>query len=152
TYAFLAALYALIGVGLWKIARGDTPPAVNVHPLAAGTGTGGVFLVLRAFASGSSALTGVEAIANGVTAFRRPQSSNAAKTLLMMAGIAITLFLGVSYLAVRMHARPSSTVSVLSEIANATFPSSSAAHFMFWAVQVFTFGILILAANTSYQG
>ena len=66
--------------------------------------------------------------------------------------VAITLFLGVSYLAVRMHARPSSTVSVLSEIAGATFPSSSAAHFMFWVVQVFTFAILILAANTSYQG
>src|SRR4029077_18358103 len=72
--------------------------------------------------------------------------------LLMMAGVAIVLFLGVSYLAVEMHARPSSTVSVLSEIADATFPSTSAAHFMFWVVQIFTFAILILAANTSYQG
>ena len=82
----------------------------------------------------------------------KPQSSNAAKTLLMMASVAIFLFLGVSYLAVRLHARPSESVSVLSEIANAVFPSSSSAHFMFWVIQVFTFGILILAANTSYQG
>src|SRR4029077_2052345 len=97
TYAFLLSLYAMIGVALWKMASGDTPHAVNVHPLAAGAGTVGVFLVLRAFASGSSALTGVEAISNGVTAFRRPQSKNAARTLLIMAGLAISLFLGVSY-------------------------------------------------------
>jgi amino acid transporter len=152
TYGFVVSMLALIVVGLVKTLTGSPPHAVAPHAIPAGAGAVGVFVLLRAFASGSSALTGVEAIANGVTAFRRPQSSNAAKTLLMMAGIAIALFLGVSYLAVRMHARPSSTVSVLSEIANATFPSSSAAHFMFWVVQIFTFGILILAANTSYQG
>ena len=152
TYGFVLSMLALIGVGLVKTVTGSPPHAVVPHPIPAGVGAVSAFVLLRAFASGSSALTGVEAIANGVTAFRRPQSSNAAKTLLMMAAVAITLFLGVSYLAVRMHAQPSSTVSVLSEIANATFPSSSAAHFMFWVVQVFTFAILILAANTSYQG
>jgi amino acid transporter len=152
TYGFIAAMAALILVGLIKCIEGNPPQAVVPHPLPAGTGAVTVFVLLRAFASGSSALTGVEAIANGVNAFKRPQSSNAAKTLLMMASTAIVLFLGVSYLAVRMHARPSSTVSVLSEIANATFPSSSAGHFMFWVVQVFTFAILILAANTSFQG
>ena len=152
TYAFLAALYALIGVGLWKIATGDTPPAVNVHPLAAGTGTVGVFLVLRAFASGSSALTGVEAISNGVTAFRRPQSQNAARTLVIMAGLAISLFLGVSYLAVKMHATPSSTDSVLSEIARGVFPAGSTGAAMYYVVQGTTLAILIFAANTSYQG
>jgi amino acid transporter len=152
TYGFIISMLALIGVGLVKTVTGSPPHAIVPHPIPASVGAVGAFVLLRAFASGSSALTGVEAIANGVTAFRRPQSSNAAKTLLMMAAVAITLFLGVSYLAVQMHARPSSTVSVLSEIANATFPSSSAAHFMFWVVQVFTFAILILAANTSYQG
>ena len=86
-----------------------------------GRGAVTVFVLLRAFASGSSALTGVEAIANGVNAFSRPQAANAAKTLLTMASIAIVLFLGVSYLAVQVHARPSETVSVLSEIADATF-------------------------------
>ncbi len=152
TYGFITSMFVLLAVGLAKTIMGSPPHALVPHPLPAGAGAVSVFVLLRAFASGSSALTGVESIANGVNAFKRPQASNAAKTLLMMAAVAITLFLGVSYLAVRMHAAPSSTVSVLSEIANATFPSSSATHFMFWVVQVFTFGILILAANTSYQG
>jgi amino acid transporter len=152
TYAFLAALYALIGVGLWKIATGDTPHAVNVHPLAAGTGAVGLFLVLRAFASGASALTGVEAISNGVTAFRRPQSRNAARTLVIMATLAISLFLGVSYLAVKMHATPSSTDSVLSEIARGVFQAGSTGAAMYYVVQATTLAILIFAANTSYQG
>jgi amino acid transporter len=152
TYAFLASLYALIGVGLWKIATGNAPHAVNVHPLAAGAGTVGLFVVLRAFASGSSALTGVEAISNGVTAFRRPQSKNAARTLVTMAVFAISLFLGVSFLAVKMHAHPSSTDSVLSEIARGVFPSGSLASAMYYVVQGTTFAILIFAANTSYQG
>jgi amino acid transporter len=152
TYGFIVSMLVLIIVGLVECIAGSPPHAVVPHAIPAEAGAVGAFVLLKAFASGSSALTGVEAIANGVNAFRRPQSSNAAKTLLMMASIAIVLFLGVSYLAVQVHARPSSTVSVLSEIANAVFPSASSAHFMFWVVQVFTFGILILAANTSYQG
>ncbi len=151
TYGFVISMLVLIGVGLVECLDGSPPHAVAPDPLPAGTGAVTAFVLLRAFASGSSALTGVEAIANGVNAFKRPQAANAAKTLLTMASIAIVLFLGVSYLAVQMDARPSSSVSVLSEIANATFPTGST-HFMFWVVQVFTFGILILAANTSYQG
>jgi len=152
TYGFIASTLVLIAVGLVETINGSPPHAVVPDAIPAGAGAVGAFVLLRAFASGSSALTGVEAIANGVNAFRRPQSSNAAKTLLMMASVAIVLFLGVSYLAVHVHARPSTSVSVLSEIASAVFPSSSSAHFMFWVVQVFTFAILILAANTSYQG
>src|SRR4029450_1489622 len=109
-------------------------------------------VVLRAFASGSSALTGVESISNGVNAFRLPHGRNAAVTLLAMGAIAISLFLGVSYLAVSMNAAPSSSVSVLSEIARATFPSPSSASFLYYAVQALTFAVLVLAANTSYQG
>jgi amino acid transporter len=152
TYAFLLSLYVMIGVALWKMASGSTPHAVNVHPLAAGAGTVGIFLVLRAFASGSSALTGVEAISNGVTAFRRPQSKNAARTLVIMATLAISLFLGVSFLAVKMHAHPSSTDSVLSEIARGVFPAGSFGAAMYYVVQGTTLAILIFAANTSYQG
>src|SRR5262249_49322026 len=125
TYLFLASLYAMLAVGFWHIVNGDPLQAANSNPLAAGAGSVGVFLVLKAFASGSAALTGLEAISNGVTAFRRPQSQNAARTLLIMAGLAISLFLGVSYLAVKMHARPSSTDSVLSEIARGVFPVGS---------------------------
>ena len=152
TYAFLASLYVMLGVAFWHILSGDTLHAANVNPLPAGTATVGVFLVLRAFASGSAALTGVEAISNGVNAFRRPQSQNAARTLVIMAGLAISLFLGVSYLAVKMHARPSSSDSVLSEIARGVFPSGSTASAMYFIVQGTTLAILIFAANTSYQG
>jgi amino acid transporter len=152
TYAFLASLYVMLGVGFWHVVNGDTLQAANVNPVPAGTATVGVFLVLRAFASGSAALTGVEAISNGVNAFRRPQSQNAARTLVIMAGLAISLFLGVSYLAVKMHARPSSTDSVLSEIARGIFPSGGTASAMYYIVQGTTLAILIFAANTSYQG
>jgi len=152
TYGFIVSLYAAIGVGLWKVLFGTTPHAVVPHPVAVGTGTIGVFVILRAFASGSSALTGVEAIANGVNAFRHPQSKNAARTLTIMGTIAITLFLGVSYLTVKMDARPSETASVLSQMARGSFPDGSSAGWMYYVVQAFTFAVLVLAANTSYQG
>jgi amino acid transporter len=152
TYAFIAALYALLIVGFAKGLTGSWPHATVPNPLPAGTAGLGVFLLLKAFASGSAALTGVESISNGVTAFRPPQAKNAARTLLIMAAIAITCFLGVSYLAVKMGARPSSTASVLSEIARATFPTGSTGSAMYYVVQATTLAILVLAANTSYQG
>jgi amino acid transporter len=152
TYAFLASLYLMLGVGFWHLINGDQLQAANVNVLPAGTATVGVFLVLKAFASGSAALTGVEAISNGVTAFRRPQSQNAARTLVIMAGLAISLFLGVSYLAVKMHARPSSSDSVLSEIARGVFPPGTTGAAMYYVIQGTTLAILIFAANTSYQG
>jgi amino acid transporter len=152
TYAFVAAMFVLVGVGLAKTLFGETPHATVPDPVAAGAGGVTLFVVLRAFSSGSTALTGVEAIANGVNAFRRPHGKNAAKTLAILGAIAITLFLGVSYLAVHEHARPSETASVVSQIAQATFPSGSAAGFMYYAVQATTLLILVLAANTSFQG
>jgi amino acid transporter len=152
TYGFIIALYIAIGTGIARCTVGTCPHAVAPNPLAAGVGAVGVLVILRAFSSGASALTGVEAIANGVNAFKRPQSANAARTLAVLGTIAISLFLGVSWLAVHMHARPSSTDSVLSQIARAAFPVGSAASFMYWVVQIFTFAILVLAANTSYQG
>jgi amino acid transporter len=152
TYAFVLAMLAMIGTGVGKCAVGSCTQAQVPDPLTVGAGTVGVFVVLRAFASGAAALTGVEAISNGVSAFRPPPGKNAARTLLIMGAIAITLFIGVSYLAVHMHARPSGSVSVVSEIARAVFPSSSWTSFMYYAVQGLTFAILVLAANTSYQG
>jgi len=152
TYGFIASLYAVLGVGVVQTLLGDPPVATVPHPVAVGTGTLTLFVLLKAFASGSAALTGVESISNGVTAFRHPQSRNAGKTLLVMAGIAITLFLGVSYLAVEMHARPSSTDSVLSQVARGVFPAGSTGSAIYYLVQAFTLAILVLAANTSYQG
>jgi amino acid transporter len=152
TYAFVVAMYVLVATGVGKCAVGSCPQATVPDPVAVGVGTAGVFLVIRAFASGAVALTGVEAISNGVGAFRPPKGRNAAQTLLILGVIAITLFLGVSYLAVEMGARPSESVSLVSEIARATFPASSSSSVMYYVVQATTFAILILAANTSYQG
>jgi amino acid transporter len=152
TYGFIAVLYVTLAVGLGKCAAGSCPQAHVPHPLATGMGSLGVFVLLKAFSSGAVALTGVESISNGVTAFRRPQARNASRTLMTMAVIAISFFIGVSWLAVHMHARPSSTVSVLSEIGRAAFPAGSSGSVVYFLLQGFTLAILILAANTSYQG
>jgi len=152
TYGFVISLFAALGVGVVRCSVGSCPVAVVPHPLAVGSGSIGLFVLLKAFASGSAALTGVESISNGVTAFKHPQAQNAARTLLTMAAIAIVSFLGVSYLAVRMDARPSSTASVLSQIARGAFPAGSPGSIGYYLLQGFTFAILILAANTSYQG
>ena len=117
TYAFVTSIFLLVGTGVARCASSGCPQAVVPHPLAAGTGVVTAFVVLRAFASGSTALTGVEAIANGVNAFRRPHGRNAATTLAVLGVIAIAMFVGVSWLAVHMHALPteSGTPSVLSQ-------------------------------------
>ena len=152
TYAFVTSILVMVGIGLFKAATGGLHHAVVPNPLPAGAGAVTVFVVLRAFSSGSTALTGVEAIANGVNAFRHPQGRNAAKTLAVLGTIAIAMFLGVSYLAVQVHALPSSTDSVVSQIARTVFPSGSAGGFMYYAVQATTLLVLVLAANTSFQG
>jgi amino acid transporter len=152
TYSFIAALLGLIGVGFVELATGRLHDAVVPNPLPAGTGVVTTFVLLRAFSSGSTALTGVEAIANGVNAFRRPQGRNAATTLGALGAITITLFVSLSYLAVRVHAAPSSSASVVSQIARAVFQPGSPLGFAFYLVQATTLLILILAANTSFQG
>jgi amino acid transporter len=152
TYGFLLVLFGTLAVGIGKCAVGTCPHATVPHPLATGTGVLTVFVVLKAFASGSVALTGTESISNGVTAFKHPQAQNAARTLLIMVSIAVTLFLSVSWLAVKMHALPSSTDSVLSQIGRAAFPAHSSGSIVYYLLQAFTLAILVLAANTSYQG
>ncbi len=152
TYMFILSMLVAIGVGVGKCATTGCPRAISPHALPPGTAAIGLFLILKAFSSGASALTGVEAIANGVNAFKRPQSKNAARTLGVLGIVAITMFIGVSYLAVATHARPSSTDSVVSQVVRAVFPPGHATSFLFWVVQIFTFAVLILAANTSFQG
>src|SRR6266511_4191062 len=153
TYSFVAAMFVLVGTGIGKCVAGTCAQATVPHPVELGTAsTVGAFVLVRAFASGAVALTGVEAISNGVGAFRPPKGRNAATTLGVLGVISISLFLGVSYLTVKMHARPSDSVSLVSEIARATFPASSTTSAMYYVVQALTFAILVLAANTSYQG
>ena len=152
TYLFVTSIGVMVVVGLVELAKGTAHHAVTPHALPAGTGALTLFVLLRAFSSGSTALTGVEAIANGVNAFRKPHGKNAAETLAILGTIAITLFVGVSYLAVHLHARPSTTDSVVSQIARAVFPAGSTGAFMYYGVQGLTLIVLILAANTSFQG
>ena len=152
TYLFVGSIATLVIAGIVQLATGTAHHAVTPHALPVGTGTITLFVLLRAFSSGSTALTGVEAIANGVNAFKAPHGKNAAQTLAILGVIAISLFLGVSYLAVHLHARPSSTDSVVSQIARAVFPAGSVGAFMYYVVQGLTLLVLILAANTSFQG
>jgi amino acid transporter len=149
TYAFIVSILTMLGVGLLRC-LGGCPPAAPVVPavdLARAAGPIGLFVILRAFSSGSTALTGVEAISNGVPAFRRPQARNAADTLAIMGTVAITMFLGISFLASRMHVTVSDERSVVAQVAHTVFGGG----FFFYMVQIFTTAILVLAANTSYQ-
>jgi amino acid transporter len=150
TYGFVLSIGALLVWGLARCVVSGCPIAalpqstIDVGPAAAGVP---LFIVLHAFSSGSTALTGVEAISNGVPAFRRPQARNAAATLAVMGAISVTMFLGISFLAQQAGAIPSDEKSVVAQIAGGVFGSG----FMFYVVQVFTAAILILAANTAYQ-
>ena len=104
TYGFVLCVFAMLAVGFAKIAFGDGLTAESAgYELRHATDTGGlrvVFLVLRAFASGCTALTGVEAVSNGVPAFEQPKSRNAASTLLIMGALSITMFAGITALAI----------------------------------------------------
>ena len=147
TYTFVATMFVMIGVGLVRCV-GGCPPAPVTGAVEGGTAIT-LFLVLRAFASGSTALTGVEAISDGVQAFRYPQSRNAATTLAVMGAMAITMFLGISFLATHIPnviAFEDMPRTVTAQIALALFGSG----FGFIMVQVVTAAILILAANTAY--
>jgi amino acid transporter len=153
TYAFVITVFTMLAVGLLECADGECPRAVSsgfdLEPQLGGVT---LFLVLRAFASGSTALTGVEAIADGVQAFREPRSRNAATTLGVMGLISITMFLGISTLARLFDVRTSEHLAdqhgtVISQIGRAAFNGGIG----FWILQVVTAAILILAANTAYQ-
>jgi amino acid transporter len=161
TYFFIANMALLIIVGLSREIAGSLPKAPasrGVLPL--GHASGGLilgvsaFYLLRAFANGSSAMTGTEAISNGVSIFREPQARNARTTLVLMSTILGAMFLGVSVLAAVTHSVPfvSGTPTVVSEVAKVVYGSSPAGHVLFYALQAATALILILAANTSFTG
>jgi amino acid transporter len=165
TYGFVVAIYAMLLVGFAKVAFGSGLTAESAsYGLRHVAHTGGlltVFLVLRAFASGCTALTGVEAVSNGVPAFKEPKSKNAAGTLVAMGLLATTMFVGITALAlishVHMAASPSDLIgapagveqrTALSQIGLATFGDSVP----FYLLQGFTAAILVLAANTAFNG
>ena len=148
TYGFIAIMLMLIASGLWRVASGNVPAPPAVEPLSTfNAGTLTVFAMLTAFANGCTAMTGVEAISDGVPAFKPPESKNAAATLMTMAAIAVTMFIGISYLAYTIGAIPSERDTIVSQIGRGVFGSGTP---MYYALQVATMAILVLAANTAY--
>jgi amino acid transporter len=165
TYGFVAIVLVLLLVAGIRLALGQTLTAESAHyGLVAPQHTSQllvVFLALRAFASGCTALTGVEAVSNGVPSFREPKSRNAASTLSIMGVLAIVMFAGITALAVVTHVHMAEDTSrllglpagqaqktALSQIGLAVFGASPA----FYLLQAFTAAILVLAANTAYNG
>ncbi|WP_223067448.1 APC family permease [Paenibacillus caui] len=145
-YLFVLALFILIGVGIYNTLTGKVSPELH-SPI--GTPVAGIslFLLLRAFASGSSALTGVEAISNAIPNFKDPAPKNAAKTLMSMGALLALLFSGIVFLAYYYGISPQADVTVVSQIAEQTFGRN----FMYYFIQGTTALILILAANTGYS-
>ncbi len=149
TYFFLVTLISIIATGLWRMATHQLSPVeaagtateIGTHPLT-------LFLVLRAFANGCTAMTGVEAVADGVPAFRPPEARNAAATLLIMAVLGVTLFLGITVLAQAHGILPLEEETVVSQLARAVFGGRGVPYYM---VQAATMLILVLAANTAYS-
>ncbi len=161
TYFFIANMAVLIVAGLVREATVGLPHAAeHAGTMPLGHATGGLilgisaFYLLRAFANGSSAMTGTEAISNGVSIFREPQARNARTTLVLMSTILGVMFLGVSVLAGLTHALPfvSGTPTVVAEIGSLVYGTSTLGHVLFYSLQAATALILILAANTSFTG
>ncbi|HUQ40767.1 MAG TPA: APC family permease [Acidimicrobiales bacterium] len=150
TYIYIVTLTLLVGWGLFRSFFGDIDrvPFDPEHFEGAREAGGnlGLFLILKGFSSGAVALTGVEAISDGVPAFRKPTSKNAATTLVAMGIILTTLFFGVSVLASRLHPFPSHTETVFSQMGRAVFGEGP----LYVVLQFATAAILTLAANTAY--
>ena len=149
TYVYIFALGGLLAFGLGRAFFGHLGEVPfnpdHTEALQAG-GSLGVFLLLRGFSSGAVALSGVEAISDGVPAFQKPEPQNAARTLIIMAVILGTLFFGVSVLAHHLHPYPSEEETVISQMSRAVFGEG----IYYWVLQFATAGILVLAANTAY--
>ena len=147
TYIFIGSIAAMLGVGAFQIllghaARIEPPPSIAAaEPLT-------LFLLLRAFSSGCTALTGVEVISNGVSAFKKPEPKNAAFTMIGMAAILGALFIGISAMAYYFGIVPKEDETVVSQIARAIFGTGP----LYFLVQASTMVILILAANSSFNG
>jgi amino acid transporter len=152
TYIYIAILGALVSYGLFRSFVLDDIHHINALPFKeeGGNLVGGslsIFILLKGFSSGAVALTGVEAISNGVPAFRRPESKNAATTLVWMGLILGTLFMGVQILAHHLGPYPSEKTTVMSQLGTAVFGSGTV---LYVVLQFATAAILTLAANTAY--
>ena len=166
TYGFVGMCYVMIGLGIfgpligWKFHMGEITElqaeyARQTHTMASLSGLALVGLLMRAFANGCSALTGVEAVSNGIPAFREPKPRNGALTLLIMAAILGTIFIGISWLTVNFHlvyweGEHGTAPAVIDQLSGAIFGKTGTMSLLYLITQGVTAGILVLAANTSY--
>jgi amino acid transporter len=157
TYVFIAVMLLLIGQGIYRglTTSGIAPSAgplrvdaasVAQHRFGVPVGFAFTFLILRAFAEGCVAMTGTEAISNGVSAFKKPSAKNAASTLGWMAAILAAFFLGTSYLARHYGVMPTASETILSQLGRHIFGGG----WLYFSLQYATFAILVLAANTAF--
>jgi amino acid transporter len=145
TYWFIASLGALLVAGAYRVLTGTVQPYPTEHIQA--TEAFGLFLILRAFSSGCATLTGIEAVSNGIPAFRPPEPKNASITLVWMASILGVTSLGMAYLAHLYHVTPKDTETVVSMLARAAMGEG----ILYYNIQAATAIILFLAVNTSFQ-
>ena len=159
TYAFIVMMLTLIGVGVYRYYSGHElapltdplkvdPVSVRLHGggMSPITGFALMYLLMRGFAEGCAAMTGTEAISNGVMAFKAPAQKNAATTLAWMVAILATFFLGVSFLAQHYHVMPTTSETVLSILGHHVFGGGP----LYYGLQYTTFAVLVLAANTAF--
>jgi amino acid transporter len=150
TYTFIASAVFMVLWGIATVALKGAP-AIQVpssREEVAGLGVLSAILLLRAFASGCTAMTGIEAIANGVQAFREPVAKNAAKTMTRLAAILTFLFLGITWLAVTAGVRDVEAETVISQLSRQLFGTGA----MYFLISFATMAILVIAANTSFAG
>src|SRR6266496_2494450 len=161
TYMYVGSMGAMVGMGIFRVLTGSLDKitysaAEQANLIGSGHAVEAVtlFLILRAFASGTTALTGVEAVSNGVSAFRPPEARNAKSTLLVMAVIMGSLFLGISFLAGHLAVKPfrDEVPTVVAQLGQHVLGSSQLGHAFFLLTQGATLLILVLAANTSFSG
>jgi amino acid transporter len=159
TYAFILMMLTLLGVGLYRYVTGhelaSLGQTLKVDPVSTRQHGGGLspvtgfalaYLLMRGFAEGCAAMTGTEAISNGVMAFKAPAQRNAATTLAWMVAILATFFLGVSFLAQHYHVMPTTGETVLSILGHHVFGGGP----LYYGLQYSTFAVLVLAANTAF--
>lgn len=150
TYFFLVMMFITVGFGLLRYLTGGLGVVVDPPPLEVDLLKPiSLFLILRAFSNGTTSLTGVEAISNGITAFREPRSHNAGATLMWMSGILATLLLGITFLAVHIQVVPSESETVISQLVRTVYGGRN---LIYTVTIIVTTLILVMAANTAFAG
>ena len=147
TYFFIITTLTLVAVGTWRVITGEVRPVVPVDPMMSTQAPLTLFLLLTAFSNGCPAMTGIEAVSNGVPAFKPPEARNAAATMLSMVTLSITMFLGITLLADAYHIIPSERETIVSQLARGVFGDRGLPYYL---MQAATMLILVLAANTAY--